>query len=160
MNKLLLTCACATALAFYAPQTVNAQDYLEQDFKDFPIVDPEYGDEQNAAGCFQHVSSNGKYAVGYDDAQIRFNLGGAFLWQLSDPTELTPLGTTCNRISACDVSNDGIIVGSFEQREDEEKATVAYPGWRTITGDWQQLPVPAGYSLTQAKTEDFSQGGH
>ena len=66
MNKLLLTCACATALAFYAPQTVNAQDYLEQDFKDFPIVDPEYGDEQNAAGCFQHVSSNGKYAVGYD----------------------------------------------------------------------------------------------
>lgn len=128
MNKLLLNCACATALAFYAPQTVNAQDYLEQDFKDFPIVDPEYGDETNAAGYFQHVSSNGKYAVGYDDAQICFSLGGAFLWQLSDPTELTPLGTTCNRISACDVSNDGIIVGSFEQREDEEKATVAYPG--------------------------------
>lgn len=157
MNKLLLTCACATALAFYAPQTVNAQDYLEQDFKDFPIVDPEYDDEQNAAGCFQHVSSNGKYAVGYDDAQSWFNLGGAFLWQLSDPTELTPLGTTYNRISACDVSNDGIIVGSFEQRENEEKPTVAYPGWRTITGDWQQLPVPEGYSLTQAKTEDFSQ---
>ncbi len=56
MNKLLLTCACATALAFYAPQTVKAQDYLVQDFKDFPIVDPEYGDEQNAAGFFQHVS--------------------------------------------------------------------------------------------------------
>lgn len=144
-------------LRFYAPQTVNAQDYLEQDFKDFPIVDPEYGDQMNAAGCFQHVSSNGKYAVGYDDAQSRFNLGGAFLWQLSDPTELTQLGTTYNRISACDVSNDGIIVGSFEQRENEEKPTVAYPGWRTITGDWQQLPVPAGYSLTQAKTEDFSQ---
>ena len=157
MNKLLLTCACATALAFYAPQTVNAQDYLEQDFKDFPIVDPEYGDQMNAAGCFQHVSSNGKYAVGYDDAQIWFNLGGAFLWQLSDPTELTPLGTTYNRISACDVSNDGIIVGSFEQRENEENPTVAYPAWRTITGDWQQLPVPAGYSLTQAKNEDFSQ---
>lgn len=157
MNKLLLTCACATALAFYAPQTVNAQDYLEQDFKDFPIVDPEFDDAQNAAGCFQHVSSNGKYAVGYDDAQSWFNLGGAFLWQLSDPTELTPLGTTYNRISACDVSNDGIIVGSFEQRENEEKPTVAYPGWRTITGDWQQLPVPEGYSLTQAKTEDFSQ---
>lgn len=157
MNKLLLTCACATALAFYAPQTVNAQDYLEQDFKDFPIVDPEFDDAQNAAGCFQHVSSNGKYAVGYDDAQSWFNLGGAFLWQLSDPTELTPLGTTYNRISACDVSNDGIIVGSFEQRENEENPTVAYPGWRTITGDWQQLPVPEGYSLTQAKTEDFSQ---
>ena len=157
MNKLLLTCACATALAFSAPQTVNAQDYIEQNFSDFPIVDPEYDDAANAAGCFQHVSSNGKYAVGYDDAQMVFQLGGAYLWQLSDPTELTPLGTTCNRISACDVSNDGIIVGSFEQREDEEKATVAYPGWRTITGDWQQLPVPEGYSLTQAKTEDFSQ---
>ena len=86
MNKLLLTCACATALAFYAPQTVNAQDYLVQDFKDFPIADPEYGDQVNAAGYFQHVSSNGKYAVGYDDAQICFSLGGAFLWQLSDPT--------------------------------------------------------------------------
>ena len=157
MNKLLLTCACATALAFSAPQTVNAQDYIEQDFKDFTIVDPEYGDQQFAAGCFQHVSSNGKYAVGYDDAQILFNLGGSFLWQLSDPTELTPLGTTYNRISACDVSNNGIIVGSFEQRENEEKASVAYPGWRTITGYWQQLPVPEGYSLTQAKTEDFSQ---
>ena len=34
---------------------------------------------------------------------------------------------------------------------------MAYPGWRTITGDWHQLPVPADYSLTQAKTEDFSQ---
>lgn len=157
MNKLLLTCACATALAFYAPQTVNAQDYTVQDFKDFYIIDPEYGDEQNAAGYFQHVSSNGKFAVGYDDSKIMFNLGGAFLWQLSDPTELTPLGTTYNRISACDVSNDGIIVGSFEQRENEEKESIAYPGWRTITGDWQQLPVPEGYSLTQAKTEDFSQ---
>ena len=157
MNKLLLTCACATALALSAPQTVSAQDYIEQDFKDFPIIDPDFGEATNAAGCFQHVSSNGKYAVGYDDSQIIFQLGGAYLWQLTDPTELTPLGTTCNRISACDVSNDGIIVGSFEQREDEEKATVAYPAWRTITGDWQQLPVPAGYSLTQAKTEDFSQ---
>ena len=157
MNKLLLTCACATALALSTTQTVNAQDYTEQDFKDFPIVDPEYGEDQNAAGFFQHVSSNGKFAVGYDETKSMFNLGGAFLWQLSDPTELTPLGTTYNRISACDVSNDGIIVGSFEQREDEEKATVAYPGWRTITGDWQQLPVPTGYSLTQAKTEDFSQ---
>ena len=29
MNKLLLNCACATALAFYVPQTVKAQDYLE-----------------------------------------------------------------------------------------------------------------------------------
>lgn len=157
MNKLLLTCACATALAFSAPQTVNAQDYIEQNFKDFPIVDPEYGDAANAAGYFLHVSSNGNYAVGYDEAKSIFNLGGAYLWQFSDPTELTPLGTTYNRISACDVSNDGIIVGSFEQRENEEKATVAYPGWRTITGDWQQLPVPEGYSLTQAKTEDFSQ---
>lgn len=157
MNKLLLTCACATALALSTTQTVNAQDYTVQDFKDFYILDPEYGDEQNAAGCFQHVSSNGKFAVGYDDSQIMFNLGGAFLWQLSDPTELTPLGTTYNRISACDVSNDGIIVGSFEQRENEEKASVAYPGWRTITGDWQQLPMPKGYSLKQATNEDFSQ---
>ena len=157
MNKLLLTCACATALALSTTQTVNAQDYTVQDFKDFYIIDPEYGDEQNAAGYFQHVSSNGKFAVGYDDSKIMFNLGGAFLWQLSDPTELTPLGTTYNRISACDVSNDGIIVGSFEQRENEEKESIAYPGWRTITGEWQQLPVPAGYSLTQAKTEDFSQ---
>ena len=123
MNKLLLTCACATALALSAPQTVSAQDYIEQDFKDFPIIDPDFGEATNAAGCFQHVSSNGKYAVGYDDSQIIFQLGGAYLWQLTDPTELTPLGTTCNRISACDVSNDGIIVGSFEQREDEEKNT-------------------------------------
>lgn len=157
MNKLLLTCACATALALSTSQTVNAQDYTVQDFKDFHIIDPEFGDELNAAGFFQHVSSNGKFAVGYDDAKIMFNLGGAFLWQLSDPTELTPLGTTYNRISACDVSNDGIIVGSFEQRENEEKESVAYPGWRTITGDWHQLPTPKGYSLLQATNEDFSQ---
>lgn len=120
------------------------------------ISDPCYGEETGAAGLFKHVSSNGKYAVGYEEAQTIFQLGGAFVWQLSNPTELTPLGITCNRISACDVSNDGIIVGSFEQREDEETNAVAYPGWRTVDGEWQQLPVPANYSISQATNEDFT----
>lgn len=158
MKKFLLACACVGSLAFSSVQYANAQTMVTQSFKDFMISDPYYGgDAVGATGYFQHVSSNGKYAVGYDDSQINFQLGGAFLWQASDPTELTPLGLTYNRISACDVSNDGIIVGSFEQREDEEKNAVAYPGWRTVDGDWQQLPVPAHYSQKQAKTEDFAE---
>lgn len=157
MKNFLLACACVGSLALSSTQSVNAQAFIKQDFKDFMISDPCYGGEMGATGYFQHVSSNGKYAVGYDDSQINFQLGCAFLWQASDPTELTPLGLTYNRISACDVSNDGIIVGSFEQREDEETNAVAYPGWRTVDGDWQQLPVPAHYSLKQAKTEDFAE---
>lgn len=158
MKKFLLACACVGSLALSSAQSLNAQTMVTQSFQDFMISDPYFGGEtMGATGYFQHVSSNGKYAVGYDDSQINFQLGGAFLWQASDPTELTPLGLTYNRISACDVSNDGIIVGSFEQREDEEKNAVAYPGWRTVDGDWQQLPVPAHYSQKQAKTEDFAE---
>lgn len=158
MKKFLLACVCVGSLALSSAQSLNAQTMVTQSFQDFMISDPYYGGEtMGATGYFQHVSSNGKYAVGYDDSQINFQLGGAFLWQASDPTELTPLGLTYNRISACDVSNDGIIVGSFEQREDEEKNAVAYPGWRTVDGDWQQLPVPAHYSQKQAKTEDFAE---
>ena len=151
MKKFLLACACVGSLALSSAQSVNAQTMVTQSFQDFMISDPYFGGEtMGATGYFQHVSSNGKYAVGYDDSQINFQLGGAFLWQASDPTELTPLGLTYNRISACDVSNDGIIVGSFEQREDEEKNAVCYPGWRSVDGDWQQLPVPAHYSQKQA----------
>lgn len=156
MKKFLLACACVGSLALSSTQSVNAQTFIKQDFKDFMISDPCYGDETGAAGLFKHVSSNGKYAVGYEEAQTIFQLGGAFVWQLSNPTELTPLGLTYNRISACDVSNDGIIVGSFEQREDEETNAVAYPGWRTVDGEWQQLPVPANYSISQATNEDFT----
>ena len=109
MKKFLLACACVGSLALSSAQSVNAQTMVTQSFQDFMISDPYYGGEtMGATGYFQHVSSNGKYAVGYDDSQINFQLGGAFLWQASDPTELTPLGLTYNRISACDVSNDGI----------------------------------------------------
>lgn len=50
--------------------------------------------------------------------------------------------TLQNRISACDVSNDGIVVGSFEQREDIDTKASCYPGYYDINvGKWQQLPV-------------------
>ena len=81
MKKFLLACACVGSLAFSSVQYANAQTMVTQSFKDFMISDPYYGGEtMGATGYFQHVSSNGKYAVGYDDSQINFQLGGAFLW--------------------------------------------------------------------------------
>lgn len=117
-----------------------------------------YGDTYDAAGYFQHVSANGLYAVGCDDQSQSASNGAPFLWRRSNPSEIEFLvsETSENRITAYDVTNDGVVVGSFEERDPDELEPVAcYPGYRTPDGSWYQLPMPDSYSLSYAKTYDF-----
>lgn len=154
MNKILLSTALVSMLAGGAAN-VSAQELKSVGFDDVMFYDAEEDDNVPVGGHFMHVSANGKYAVGYDDAGLTTNIGNPFLWLRSDPEDLVQLCTTVNRVTANDVTDDGIIVGSFEQRDDPETQAVCYPGWRTIEGDWNRLPVPDKYSVYYSTTEDF-----
>lgn len=155
MNKTLLLSAfvaLCTAQGAYAQLTTH-------DFKDATFTDDLYGEAISAGGQFNHVSGNGQYAVGYDDQFIVAYQGGAYLWKRTAPDKLEFINTSANRISACDVTNDGTIVGSFEEREDAETESECYPGWRTTDGLWHQLPLPDNYSLKAAKDQMFMEEG-
>ena len=154
MNKFLLSTALVSMLMGGA-SSVSAQSLKTVNFDDVLFYDAELEENKTVGGHFMHVSANGKYAVGYDDAGLTTDLGNPFLWMRSDPKNLTQLCTTANRVSASDVTNDGVIVGSFEQREDPEKQAVCYPGWCTVDGEWNRLPVPEKYSEYYSINEDF-----
>ncbi len=154
MKKVLLL---SSALALVA-SAVNAQDnWTKQSFDEVQFYDELYGEYWTVHGVFNHVSANGKYAVGCDDTGESTSTGGAFMWKLEKPTELEQLSTTSDRISACDVTNDGTIVGSFEKRDDPEKKVVCYPGYKPLGGEWVQLPVPEQYSTYFARLRDFAE---
>lgn len=121
-------------------------------FSNYSFTDS-YGETFSPVGPFYHVSANGQYAVGCDDIEMSY--GESFLWDKSNPNELTLINASSNRISAQDVSNDGIVVGSFENREDEDTKAICYPGFRTLDGTWTALPVPDEYDLSQAKSYNY-----
>lgn len=114
------------------------------------------GETYKAYGEFLHVSGNGEYAVGFETEQYIANNGGAFLWRRSTPDALDFINTTDNRILACDVTNEGVIVGSFEERGEDGKEAVCYPGWRTTDGEWHQLPVPDNFDLSYSKSMPYN----
>lgn len=153
MKKSLLLVALFAAIA----AGMRAQtDLTVHSFADATWADDEFGETYTAVGNFFHVSSNGQFAVGYDDQEIGSTQGGAFVWRHEYPDSLEFINTSANRISACDVTDDGVIVGSFEERDPSTmEATVCYPGWKTPDGEWTALPVPEEYSTGQAKTYDF-----
>lgn len=147
MKRLLLS----SALLFGVATSAMAQrDYQLYEFptaisEDFPTM-----------GVLRRVSTNGQYAVGCDDA---LGFGHAFLWKRTEPDKLTILQGVSpedggDRISLCDVSNDGTMVGSFE---DTEKGLIPHPGYKTLTGEWVALPVPEKYSEKSAKSDDYGQ---
>lgn len=153
--------ALALAAVTSSVQAQSDGDWGTYDFKDFELVD-DYGEGVTNVyypiGAVNHVSGNGEYAVGYDVQKLISNTGGAYLWKRSEPHKLFQLGILQNRTSACDVSNNGIVVGTFENRTDQETQVVAYPGWRHVDGaQWNQLPVPAEYSTYFAKSSDLSE---
>lgn len=132
------------------------------DFGDvqFSLTTKDYSLTENylVSGTMNHVSANGKYAVGYDDMQLMSETGGSFLWKSSEPETLISLSETYDRVSACDVSNDGIIVGSFELRPNSDTEGVAFPGWKHVDdAAWTPLPVPDQYSIRFAKTYAFAE---
>lgn len=156
MRKTLLLSA---ALLCAASLNVEAQNYTKIDFGSVTF-DDYYGDNVATYGIFNKVSNNGKYAVGYDITT--YETLAAFLWMRENPKQIYHLNQTLDRVSMMDVSDDGVIVGSFEQRdytsaETALKKAVTYPGTCDLDGAWTQLPVPANYSLKNAKSEDFTE---
>ncbi len=152
MKQALLTVAMGLAAAV----TANAQ-YVNKSFQYTEFYDAIDGGTFAPAGVFNHVSANGAFAVGADQGQINSEYGGAFLWRKSNPDKLEQLNTEHDRMTANDVSNDGIIVGSFEKRTDPDEADVAYPGYKPVDGEWVKLPVPDSFSVAYAKSQDFAE---
>lgn len=153
----------ALSLAFAASPVLaqSDSDRKTYSFEEFEFLD-DYGDEYPdvyyPSGCVSHVSANGEYAVGYDDARLFSNTGGAFLWKRSEPAKLFQLGHLQDRISACDVSDGGIVVGSCESRPDVDTKVECYPGYMDVSaGLWKPLPVPEEYSLYYAKRSDLAE---
>ena len=125
MKKLLLTlCACALIGAAQAQDLKKATLYL-------PGLDVEAGTE--IIGTIYGVSSNGEYAVGYDDLFESC----AFLWTRStgqfEVIELASL--------LYDVSNDGIIVGDYWIEMPGGSGEVATKPGYYKDGEWHALPT-------------------
>ena len=127
------------------------------DFQDYVFYAPIYEENATPIGVFYHVSPNGQYAVGCDDQTM--NCMESYLWQRDNPDSLTIINATANRISTIDVSDNGTIVGSYEDRGDDlDTKTVTYPAVRSSDGTWTTLPVPDDYSEYQAKyTSSFAE---
>lgn len=106
------------------------------------------GYETPVCGCFEHVSNDGKHAVGYDEILS----GASYYWSIDDPDKLVMIAdpsvdgyTTLN-----DVSNTGIMVGSKDEKLDTDEYVRTYPATYTFDGKWTILPVPDNYSINQS----------
>ena len=141
----------AVVLGFVSPATAQkTYDFLSVYFEDSE------GDLYYPLGVFYNTSPNGKYAVGCDNAQV--NCYESYLWCVDEPDSLLIINVEPTRISTVDVSNDGTIVGSFEDRGDDlDTKAVAYPAYRTLDGTWTTLPVPDTYSTYQGKYNSFAE---
>ena len=147
MRKNLLTMAVALCAAF-TPAAAQ-DDYGIFDYSDQMWV-AEDGESYFLNGPFIKVSSNGRYAVGYDFQNYS---GCAFFFDAQDNEELYLMTDASNRIYLNDVSNNGLMVGGFEKREDPDTKSLMKPGYRTLTEDWKALPLPENYS-TYYNTDD------
>ena len=156
MKKIyLLSVGFALSLGAAQAQQLTTCNFGEVEF----VTDyGEFGfDSYPCAGVFNHVSANGQYAVGYDSQTVTSETGSSFLWRRSNPDQLEQISTSTDRVSATDVSNDGIIVGSFEKRSDIYSQDIAYPGFKHVDdAEWTKLPVPEDYSLYYAEWMSFS----
>lgn len=150
MKKIIALAALLTAVL-----TVRAQAVY--DFQEYVFYAPIYEEDATPIGVFYHVSPNGQYAVGCDDQVM--NCMESYLWNRDYPDSLTIINATANRISTIDISDNGTIVGSYEDRGDDlDTKTVTYPAVRSADGTWTTLPVPDTYSEYQAKyTSSFAE---
>ena len=139
-----------------------AQNEKTYDFEGtmFNLVnkDGTYTEEVMVGGILNHVSGNGEYAVGYDDQGLTSNNGAAFLWRKSNPDQVEIITPTFDRVGANDVSNDGIIVGSFEMRSNSDTRAFQFPGYKHVDDThWTPLEVPTQYSNYFGQIYDFAE---
>ncbi len=133
MKKSLLS-----AVMLLAGVAATAQNYTLYGFTNVKFTD-QNGETFAPYGVFSKVSANGKYAVGTDMS----NYYSSFMWNVENPSSLECINATANRISAFDVTDDGMVVGGYEKRSDMEKKDVMYPAYKPLDGEWQKLPVHA-----------------
>lgn len=147
MKKSLLK-SVLTAILLAVSVNVSAQKVY--DFRDY-LFDMS-GDQLTPFGVFYHVSANGKYAVGYDDQVSPF----CYFWCADKPDDLELLWDIDERyVSAHDVSNDGTVVGSWEDWDQIEEQGPSYPAYKPLNGEWTKLPVPDNYSIEMATSMLF-----
>lgn len=128
MKRIALSLFLAAATA-----TGMAQGYKVYDFKSnvFDYVDGEGNDISTFLfGFFNHVSANGKYAVGTDE-EIVFR---SFLWCADDPENIEMFGDYTSEIALYDVTNDGTLIGGIRDAEG-----VMYPAYKPMGANWQML---------------------
>ena len=160
MKKQLLFTAALSLLAATGVQA-QGENHLES-FFNTTYTDIDGQSSPGVFGVFNKVSGNGKYAVGYDD---QMNSGAVFLWNVENPGEITFIGNDymCPG-AACDVTNDGLIVGAYKGSVEEENintkevetVTCPVPAYRTQDGEWHYLPIPADYSGSKASGMNLS----
>lgn len=125
----------------------NAQtNYSRNEKGELYVFDNEMVDETYWYS-FDHVSGNGKYAVGYDDI---FSYS-SFFWQLDKPEELQCLNKDPYGVYAFDVTNDGMIVGGWRDADG-----YLMPAYKKLGGSWEVLPVPADYDFENIARWDHS----
>lgn len=151
MKKKFTFTAVALAMAAFSQNVAAQGTGTTYDFSDYMFDVPEVG-QTSINGYFHHVSANGKYAVGYDDVYTPVS----FIWNGDKPADLELIEPLDVAISACDVTNDGVVYGSYEYVEDGEEYSYGdgetYPSYMTTDGVWHKLPVPENFSNSYAKS--------
>lgn len=130
-NRLAVTVLAASSLIATASAQNNG--YKVFDFKNcqWDIMDS-YGDASHSFlfGYFNHVSANGKYAVGTDE-EVMFR---SFYWCDEEPSTIELFGTYTSEIALYDVTNDGTLIGGIRDAEG-----VMYPAYKPQGSNWQML---------------------
>lgn len=124
MKKILLIISLCVALGQNA-----MSDNIVKSFKSY--YSSEYQGEYALTGCFQGVSGNGKYAVGYDDGVFDFI---SYLWNAENPDKLEYFYYSCYM---SDVADDGTVVGAALFKEGVNEGAPAY----YKDGKWTFLPM-------------------
>lgn len=110
------------------------------------------GYETPVCGVFNHVSNNGKYAVGAED-QISMT---SYYWSADAPDVINMAWDPSRGYSTLnDVTNDGVMAGSVDSLLTGETYVRQWPATFTLDGGWKLLPVPENYSSDQSNEFNF-----
>lgn len=141
MKKLLLLAAMAgLSCGVYAQDDATLYNFSDATFE----ID---GYPTPVCGVFNHVSNNGKYAVGFDE-MISLS---SYWWSLDDPEKINLAWDPAKGMATLnDVTNDGVMVGSVDSLVAGEDNIRHWPATFTVDGGWTLLPVPDGYSVEQS----------
>ena len=119
-------------LLVLATASLAQGNYKVYDFKNntWDITNNDYTEHSFVFGYFNHVSANGKYAVGTDE-EIMFR---SFLWCADDPENLQIFGDYLSEVALYDVTNDGTLIGGIRDYNG-----MMYPAYKPLDGNWQML---------------------